>query len=191
MAAAAALQAAAWHVAAGVLRQETVGAGPAATARARVRVHTLAAAAPAVPATDAHRPSVPHATVPPAPAPAPAAPAPSPLPLVVEDAEGSTLTQRPFYEYREVDVPAEPVGEWNLDPSALDALATSRIVATLFVGSDGTVLHCSVDEPARAGAAARHALAARLCETSMRPARRAGEAVASRRRIEIFTQFGG
>ncbi len=170
------LQVAGWQLAQSEIRREGPGASPRRTTP--IRLATRARSGPVVgprAAAAVARPAVPSA-------------------VHVDESDTDrpasgpdTPARRPFYDHHEVDIPAEPVEDWNLEPAALDRLAIARIVFTIFVGSDGRALHCSVDAPEQLAADVRRELAQRLCETELRPARRGGVAVASRRRIELFT----
>jgi hypothetical protein len=90
-----------------------------------------------------------------------------------------------FYRYAEVDRPAVPDSDWNLDPASLDASGVSRLVFEIFVSSGGTIVDCAILEPASLTEQARKMLEERLRQTNLTPAMRGGAAVASVRRIEL------
>ena len=96
--------------------------------------------------------------------------------------EGSAVR---FYRSSEVDRPAEPDSDWNLDTAVLDAAGVERLVFEVFIGRNGEVVGCTVIEPAGLDAQARHTIEERLRQTTLQPAVRGGAAVASVRRIEV------
>ena len=90
-----------------------------------------------------------------------------------------------FYRSSEVDRPAEPDSDWNLDTAALDTAGIERLVFDIFISSDGAVVGCTIVEPFGLADDARQLLEARLRKTALQPASRRGEPVASVRRIEV------
>lgn len=90
-----------------------------------------------------------------------------------------------FYPFREVDSPAFPSTDWNLDVDTLDQFGVQRLVFEVLVNDRGEVVGCSVLQPSNLADDVRHDLERRLSETSLLPALRAGQLVASVRRIEL------
>lgn len=90
-----------------------------------------------------------------------------------------------FYSFDEVELPAAPVSDWELDAAALDSARIARIVFDLFVADDGVVVACNIIEPPMLDDALRASLEARLRSTVLLPAVRIGRAVDSVRRIEL------
>lgn len=90
-----------------------------------------------------------------------------------------------FYRSGEVDRPAEPDSDWNLDTAALDSASIQTLVFDIFVNRDGEVVGCKILAPATLPDSTRDALEDRLRQTVLRPALRGGTAVASVRRIEV------
>ena len=91
-----------------------------------------------------------------------------------------------FYSYAEVDRAAKPEHDWNIDLAALDALGLEQLVFEVFISDTGQAVGCHVLAPTGLPEDSRHALEQRLLETRLTPALRAGQAVASRRRIEML-----
>ena len=93
-----------------------------------------------------------------------------------------------FYSFDEVAEPAEPASEadWNLDPSLLDGAGVARLVFEIYVSDSGEVLAVTVLEPASMEAGFQRLLEYRLRQAKLKPATRAGVAVASTRQIEMF-----
>ena len=85
----------------------------------------------------------------------------------------------------EVDSPAYPRSDWNLDVDALEAVGISRLVFEVLVNDRGEVVECTVLDPTGLPDDARRGLEQRLRETNLQPAQRAGQLVASMRRIEL------
>ena len=94
-------------------------------------------------------------------------------------------TASPYYGFDEVDTPALPDTDWNLDPSLLDALGVSRMVFEVFISETGAVVDCHVIEPDALDPDARQTLETRLRQTTLQPALRGGRSVASLRKIEL------
>ena len=93
-----------------------------------------------------------------------------------------------FYRSSEVDLPAAPDSDWNLDTALLDAAGVERLVFELFIGGNGEVVGCAILEPAALDAQVRQTIENRLRQTVLQPAIRAGATVASVRRIEVSTE---
>jgi hypothetical protein len=91
-----------------------------------------------------------------------------------------------FFSYDEVETPARPDTDWNLDPSALDALGIERLVFDVFINDAGEVMACTFKVPASLSSEEKEAISARLRMTALTPAIRAGRAVASFRTIDLF-----
>ena len=97
--------------------------------------------------------------------------------------EGGSVVR--FYRSSEVDRPAEPDSDWNLDTAVLDAAGVERLVFEVFIGRNGEVVACTILEPAALDSQARQTIEDRLRQTALQPAVRGGAAVASVRRIEV------
>ena len=148
---------------------------------------------PPMPAPD--EPATPAALAPPPTADAPAT-APSvsrPAPTSPPTARTAPAPEAPepaqpvlFYTYREVDTPAFPESDWNLDVAILDAIGVQRLVFEVLVSDHGQVVGCTVLQPAELADDVKRSLEKRLSETSLLPALRAGQLVASVRRIELL-----
>jgi hypothetical protein len=91
-----------------------------------------------------------------------------------------------FYTYREVDTPAFPESDWNLDVGVLDEIGVQRLVFEVLVSDHGQVVGCTVMQPTDLTDDVKRGLEKRLSETSLLPALRAGQLVASVRRIELL-----
>jgi len=91
-----------------------------------------------------------------------------------------------FYSFREVDNAAFPASDWNLDVASLDAIGVERMVFEVLVSNRGEIVGSSVLAPADLPAEVRRDLEKRISETTMLPASRAGQLVASVRRIELI-----
>ncbi|MDQ6681011.1 MAG: hypothetical protein M3Y67_08615 [Pseudomonadota bacterium] len=91
-----------------------------------------------------------------------------------------------FYTFSEVDSPAAPDSDWNLDVGALDAIGLKRLVFEVLVSDRGEIVGCTILDPPGLDDNVRRGLEQRLRETSLQPALRAGRFVASERRIELF-----
>jgi hypothetical protein len=90
-----------------------------------------------------------------------------------------------YYSIAEVDRPAIPDSDWNLDTAAFDAAGLSRMVFEVLVGAAGEVAGCAILEPETLDDTSRARLEERLRQTVLQPALRDGVAVPSVRRIEI------
>ena len=90
-----------------------------------------------------------------------------------------------FYTFREVDSPAFPPDDWNLDVESLDKIGVQRLVFEVLVSDRGNVVGCTVLEPSDLSDDMKRSLEKRLSETPLLPASRAGQLVASVRHIEL------
>lgn len=92
-----------------------------------------------------------------------------------------------FYRFDEVDRPAIPDSDWNLDTQFLDAAGVSRLVFEVFVSAAGEIVECTIVEPGTLDDDVRQRLVDRLRQSTIEPAMRAGLPVASVRKIEVTT----
>ena len=90
-----------------------------------------------------------------------------------------------FYRSDEVDLPAQPDSDWNLDAVTLAEAGLSALVFDMLIGPQGEVISCTIVGPDVLRAELREALEGRLRQTVLQPALKAGEPVASVRRIEV------
>jgi hypothetical protein len=90
-----------------------------------------------------------------------------------------------FYGFHDVDQPAFPIDDWNLDIDTLDRAGMQRLAFEVLVSDQGTVVGCTVLEPAELPDDLKRELERRIAETHLLPAERAGQFVASSRRIEL------
>ena len=115
---------------------------------------------------------------------------PSPSPLTARTAPASEPEAPPkqvlFYTYREVDSPAFPESDWNLDVGVLDEIGVQRLVFEVLVSDHGQVVGSTVLEPTDLADDVKRGLEKRLSETALLPALRAGQLVASVRLIELL-----
>lgn len=118
----------------------------------------------------------------PAPAARPPAPAAASVTLPPREESGSPVR---FYRSSEVDRPAVPESDWNLDTATLDAAGVERLVFDIFIDREGAVVGSAIVEPPDLDRDTRRTLELRLRETIATPALRQGDAVASVRRIEV------
>ena len=91
-----------------------------------------------------------------------------------------------FYTFREVDSPAFPESDWNLDVESLDSIGVQRLVFEVLVSDRGQVVGCMVLDPPNLADDVKRQLETRLSETPLLPALRGGRLVASVRRIELL-----
>ena len=96
-----------------------------------------------------------------------------------------------FFGYDEVDTPARPSTDWNLDPAALDDIHSDRLVFDVYVSDTGEVIGCTVREPATLSDSERDSITSRLRGTVLTPALRSGRPVSSTRTIEISVVASG
>jgi len=99
----------------------------------------------------------------------------------------SQSTSQPvvFYTFHEVDKPAFPESDWNLDVESLDAIGVQRLAFEVLISDRGDVVGCTVLAPADLTDEVKHGLEQRLSATRLLPAERQGQFVASVRRIEV------
>lgn len=90
-----------------------------------------------------------------------------------------------FYRSGEVEQRAEPESDWNLDTAVLDVLGIDKLVFDVFTDRTGRIVECTIVFPDNLLAESRTTLEQRLGETVVKPAMRAGTAVATVQRIEI------
>jgi hypothetical protein len=90
-----------------------------------------------------------------------------------------------FYTFHEVDNPAFPESDWNLDAEALDAIGVQRLAFEVLISDLGDVVGCTVLSPTDLAEEAKRSLERRISATRMLPAERHGAPVASVRRIEL------
>ena len=97
------------------------------------------------------------------------------------------LPPRPvvFYSFREVDKPAFPESDWNLDVESLDAIAVQRLVFEVLISDRGEVVGSTVLAPTDLSDDVKRGLEQRLSATRLLPAEREGQLVASMRRIDL------
>lgn len=117
---------------------------------------------------------------------APTSPAPSDRPASAARARPAPA-QPTYYEVSEVDIPATPQPDWNIDAAGLAVVGVRRLSFEVFIGADGIAQRCQVLAMEPPIQDAWPAIAARLCTTRLSPAMRRGEAVHSVRRIELET----
>lgn len=123
-----------------------------------------------------------------------ASPSPAtPRPLDTRAASARSAREEPaaarptrFYRLSEVDVPAQPSADWNIDLEALDKLGLTRLAFEVLVDERGVIVSCTILDPPALAADLRAALESRLHETPMTPAWRHDVRVPSVRRIELF-----
>ena len=90
-----------------------------------------------------------------------------------------------FYTFHEVDNPAFPESDWNLDVESLDAIGVQRLAFEVLISDRGDVVGCTVLAPADLADDVKRGLEQRLSATRLLPAERSGQLVASVRRIEL------
>jgi len=91
-----------------------------------------------------------------------------------------------FYRFPEVDRPADPQPDWDIDPEALDKLGLRRLAFEVLINDRGEIVGCTILDPPALADDIRNDLEARLQATPMNPAVRGGQRVASVRRIELL-----
>jgi len=109
---------------------------------------------------------------------------------VAEALSASVQSAAHFFAYDDVETPARPYTDWNLEASVLDELGIERLVFDVYINDAGEVIGCTVMEPDSLTSEAKDAIAARLRATSLTPAVRGGRAVASFRTIDLFIAAG-
>jgi hypothetical protein len=99
----------------------------------------------------------------------------------------SQLTSQPvvFYTFHEVDKPAFPESDWNLDVESLDAIGVQRLAFEVLISDRGDIVGCTVLAPDDLTDEVKHGLEQRLSATRLLPAERRGQFVASVRRIDL------
>jgi hypothetical protein len=93
---------------------------------------------------------------------------------------------RRYFDTSEVDAPAMPLPEWQVDVPMLMGLGVRSVSVDVLISEAGVAQQCAITriEPPQPPALQLE-VAARLCETVLRPAQRRGVAVASVRHIEL------
>jgi hypothetical protein len=116
--------------------------------------------------------------------------APEPVSEVVGSAEGTSAPQPAigthYFDVSEVDTPAMPLPEWQVDVAVLMAQGVRSVSVDVLISESGTAQQCAVTrvEPPQPPDLLA-AVASRLCETTLRPAMRQGLPVPSVRHIEL------
>jgi len=107
--------------------------------------------------------------------------------------EASPPTEQPirFYRFTEVDIPADPRTDWAVEPETLDKLGLQRLSFEVLIDDRGDIVGCTILDPPALADDIRSDLERKLRETTMNPALRAGQRVASVRRIELFLTAEG
>jgi len=107
-----------------------------------------------------------------------------------ESAEGTSAPQPSvgtrYFDTSEVDAPAMPLPEWQVDVAMLMALGVHSLNVHVLISESGAAQQCAVtrvEPPQQPDLLA--AAASSLCETTLRPAMRQGVAVPSVRHIEL------
>ena len=93
---------------------------------------------------------------------------------------------RRYFESDEVDQPAVPEPDWQVDPETLIAANVRSLRAEVHVSNRGIAERCRVLEIDPPSARVQARVERELCSTRLRPAMRAGVAVPSVRRIEML-----
>jgi hypothetical protein len=91
-----------------------------------------------------------------------------------------------YFDTSEVDAPAMPLPEWQVDVAMLMAEGVRSVSVDVLISESGAAQQCAVtrvEPPQQPDLLA--AVASRLCETTLRPALRQGLAVPSVRHIEL------
>ena len=105
-------------------------------------------------------------------------------------AEGTSAPQPSiglrYFDASEVDTPAMPLPEWQVDVPLLMAEGVRSISVDVLISEAGVAQQCAVTriEPQQPPGLLA-AVASKLCETTLRPALRQGLAVPSVRHIEL------
>jgi len=95
-------------------------------------------------------------------------------------------TARRHFEVSEVDSPAMPVPDWQLDAESLLSRGVRKLSFEILISADGEGERCRILAVEGFSSIASDAVAAQLCSTRLSPAVKAGVAVPSVRRIELF-----
>ena len=108
---------------------------------------------------------------------------PTPRPLAAPDAAEAAR----YFNVGEVDKPAVPRPDWQVDVPLLMGLGVRSFSVDVLIDEAGTAEHCAVTriEPEQSPDL-RQVVAAKLCETVLSPAMRRGVAVRSIRHIELL-----
>jgi hypothetical protein len=114
----------------------------------------------------------------------PLAASPEPLTQAPSDPESPI----PYYNFPDVDTPAEPESDWNLDAATLDGLGLKTLVFDVYISHTGEVVGLTILQPEGLDDAARTRLQQRMSLTTVQPAVREGRAVNSVRRIRLSTE---
>ncbi len=106
-----------------------------------------------------------------------------PLPLADPEAAESAR----YFNIGEVDTPAVPRPDWEVDVALLMGLGVRSFSVDVLINEMGTAEQCAVTriDPDQSNEL-RHAVAAKFCETVLSPAKRRGVAVRSIRHIELL-----
>jgi|GEM_PF-6803864 len=91
-----------------------------------------------------------------------------------------------YYESHEVDIPAEPLPDWEVDVDQLMTSGVRRLSFAVWVDERGIARKCKVLNMDPVGVLKPEAIAVRLCQTNLTPAVRRGVKVASVRHIELL-----
>jgi|GEM_PF-2616334 len=91
-----------------------------------------------------------------------------------------------YFDVSEVDTPAMPLPEWQVDVAMLMAEGVRSVSVDVLISESGAAQQCAVTrvEPPQPPDLLA-AVASKLCETTLRPAMRQGLAVPSVRHIEL------
>ena len=94
---------------------------------------------------------------------------------------------RHFFSIEEVDAPAVPQPDWQVDVGMLLGMGVRSFTVEVLIDETGIAKHCSVSrmEPDQT-LELQQRVAMTLCETTLRPAIRRGVAVPSVRHIELL-----
>lgn len=92
-----------------------------------------------------------------------------------------------YYETADVDVPAMPDPDWNLDAAGLATVGVKRLSFEVLVSRDGVAEQCTVLSMEPPMPSTWPFIASQLCRTRLSPALRRGEPVPNVRRIELVT----
>jgi hypothetical protein len=93
---------------------------------------------------------------------------------------------RRYFDASDVDAPAAPQPDWQVDIDQLVASGVRRLDFEVLVSERGVAERCRILQMEPPKALPSSVVAARLCTTRMTPAMRQGAPVASVRRIELM-----
>lgn len=104
-------------------------------------------------------------------------------------ADPSNTGERRYFDIDEVDTPAFPVPDWQVDADRLSALGTRRLSFRILIGDDGIPVQCTVltIEPPLPSEVST-GLADGLCTTRLNPALLQDRPVPSVRTIELVLE---